>query len=318
MPLALVTGGAGFIGSGVCRLLLKEGWSVRVLDDLSTGLRSNVPSDADLVVGDIRDRDVVLQAVQGTDAVFHLAAFTVLSESLSRMSECCDINVVGTANLVEAVAKFGPKRFVFSSSSAVYSQVSRDAIGEDHATSPASVYGQTKLQGEALLSVATENFGLQAVCLRYFNVYGPGQAANGAYPSVMPAFFTRIQEQRPLLIHGDGLQTRDFVYVEDVARANLLTATTPVARGEIKRLNIGTGLATSVMDLAHTINRITDRPEGYLEHDEPIAGEEWFSLARVTMAADELGWRVSTRLEEGLGQTWRCWSSVVATHGIKA
>jgi len=306
-PVALVTGGAGFIGSRVSSLLLEKGWSVRILDNLGTGQRAVVPTEADLINADVRDIKAVAEAALGARVIFHLAAFTVLGESLSRMAECCAINVVGTANIIQAAVASGTKRIVFSSSSAIYSEVPDEAIEEEHQTNPDSVYGQSKVNGEVLLNLAAQGLGLEPVCLRYFNVYGPGQTAESAYPSVIPAFLNRIQEKQPLAVHGDGLQTRDFVYVEDVARANLMAAEAPMVSGEVKHLNVGTGKATSILDLARIINKLSERPQDFIEYDAPILGEERFSLAQVCRIERELGWQAITDLEEGLNATYQSW-----------
>lgn len=307
MTRALVTGGAGFIGGWVVGALRARGWSVRVLDNLSTGSRSHVPSDVELVVADVCDRVAVMEAVRGCQAVFHLAAFTVVGESLHRIAECCQTNVVGTACVLGAMATNQVERIVFAGSSAVYAGLTTGSLAEDAPLQPSCVYGATKATSERLIHLMANACGLSAVVLRYFNVYGPGQDASSAYPSAIPSFLRRIEQERPLLVHGDGLQTRDFVYVEDVARANVAAAELPLQPGDVKTFNIGTGVSTRVIDLARRVNHLAGRPEDAIEFDDPIPAEQRHNAAAVGRAKTDLGWEAAVTLDEGLLCTWKAW-----------
>ncbi|MBM4149259.1 MAG: NAD-dependent epimerase/dehydratase family protein, partial [Lentisphaerae bacterium] len=228
---ALVTGGAGFIGSGVVRLLLENGASVRVLDNFSTGWRENLAGlDVDLIDGDVRDRARIADWVDGVDTVFHLAACIGNVKSLGDPWVDSEINVLGTVNLLEAARKAGVKKLVYSSSAATFGELKTMPIAESHPQEPDSPYGVSKLAAEKHCLCFGRIYGMTVVCLRYFNVYGINQRFD-AYGNVIPIFAQRLHSVEPLLIYGDGEQTRDFVNVRDVARANWLAATRARASG---------------------------------------------------------------------------------------
>lgn len=310
MKSALVTGGAGFIGSWVVRALMERGYSVRVLDNLSTGSDANIPSGVDLITGDICDPEAVKKSVQGCGRVFHLAAFTVVGESMDRAAECCQTNIVGTANVLTAAASANVERIVFSSSSAIYPGWIQTPITEETLPEPENIYAQTKANCESLIKFFVDDKKIQGTVLRYFNVYGPGQTAYSAYPSVIPAFLTRVQDGRPLLVHSDGSQTRDFVYAEDVARANIEAAEYPGEPAGLPVYNIASGVSTSVIDLARMVNRMAGRSEDMVEFDDPVPGDLQDNPACIDRARDGLGWEPRTQLEDGLKQTWDSWRKV--------
>jgi UDP-glucose 4-epimerase len=209
MPTALVTGGAGFIGSHLVQLLTSRGWSVRVLDDLSTGLRENLEgTGAELMEGDIRNAETVDQAARGADFIFHLAAMISVPESMGRPVECYRSNVLGSLHVLEAARRAGARRVVLSSSCAVYGDTGHP-VGETSNTVPISPYAASKLAMEQAAKMTALAFGLETVCLRYFNVYGPRQAPDSPYAAAIPIFIRAMQNGQAPVIFGDGLQTRD-------------------------------------------------------------------------------------------------------------
>lgn len=311
MKSALVTGGAGFIGSHIVRVLLNQGYTVRVLDSLITSSAANIPEGVELITGDICDPAAVKKSVQGCNSVFHLAAFTVVGESMKRVAECCQTNIVGTATVLAAAAEANVEQIIFSSSSAIYPGWIRTPISEKTAPAPENIYAQTKASCENLIKFFVDDNRIQGTVLRYFNVYGPGQTAYSTYPSVIPAFLTRIGEGRPLLIHSDGSQTRDFVYSKDVAQANLKAAESDGIPGDMPIYNIASGVSTSVIDLARMINRLAGRFEDLVEFDGPVPGDLQDNSASIELARTGLGWEPKTSLQEGLIQTWNSWQKTV-------
>jgi UDP-glucose 4-epimerase len=294
----LVTGGAGFIGSHVALRFAREGFAVRVLDDLSSGDAANLAPAWKLLRADVADPAAVDAAVAGTEVVVHLAAFTSVPESFERFGDCYRTNVFGTTNVVRACVRHGVRKLVFASSSAVYSDLPAAPKSEAECPGPSSPYGISKLEGEHLLAAHTELDGLGSVALRFFNVYGPRQAAGSAYAAAVPIFIERALRGEPLTIYGDGRQTRDFVYVADVADAVLRAARSP-ASGVF---NVGTGVAREIVDLADEIARL-------LAHAVPHrfapsrAGDVRASSADATRAAQVLGWSPAHSLSQGLAET---------------
>lgn len=305
---ALVTGGAGFIGSHIVEALLSRGDDVRVLDDLSTGKRENLPQDAsrfEFVEGSVTDPTAAAQAVEGCKAVFHLAAVASVQKSVEDPIATGRVNTEGTVYLLEAAAKAGAK-VVLSSSSALYGDSDQLPLNELELPQTLSPYAVHKLGSEAYLRAFHATHGLKCVSLRYFNVYGPRQDPDSEYAAVIPKFVTRALLGQPLVIFGDGKQTRDFVYVSDVARANLLAVESSVEDG--RPVNIGFGQSFTVRDLAELIIELSGSAST-IEHLAPRQGEVKRSQCDLTAARELIGFEAAVSLEEGLRETIDDWRS---------
>lgn len=284
---ALVTGGAGFIGSHLAERLFGEGWSVVVIDDLSNGFERNVPSGAELVRAPAGNSDVLDNTLPGCDAVFHLAAVSSVVDSIERPLAVHDVNLTTTLALLESAAKHGVKRFVFSSSASVYGETHGEAAREDMAPAPLSHYAVQKLASEYYCGVYQRLRGLQTVCLRYFNVFGPRQRDDSPYTGVITKFLTAAREGKSITIFGDGSQSRDFVHVDDVVSANIAAATADPARVSGGVFNIGSGTSTTVSDLAAAIAKVYPSA-GNPVHAPARAGEILHSRADITRARTAL------------------------------
>jgi UDP-glucose 4-epimerase len=296
----LVTGGAGFIGSHLVERLLVEGHSVRVLDNLSSGRTEGLPAEGyELVEGDVRDRAIVKASLDGVDQVFHLAAQVSVPASTQAPVECYEVNLTGSLQVLDASRKAGVKRVVLASSAAVYG----DFLGPVSETTPAaplSPYAASKLGMEQAAKLFTESFGLPTVCLRFFNVYGPRQAPDSQYAAVIPGFIQAGLVQEPMVIHGDGQQRRDFVFVSDAVEASILAATREQAEGTV--VNIGGGGSVTIRDLADNLQRlIPEAPKATLG---PVReGDIRYSEAELSRAHALLGYHPATTLERGLEAT---------------
>ena len=289
---AVVTGGAGFIGSHVVAALLARGDEVTVVDNLSTGRRENVPEEARLVEHDIREPFEV-----DAQVVFHLAAQADVRVSVEDPAYDAQVNVVGTARVLEAARAAGAQVIFASTGGAIYGECERPAR-EDDERRPLAPYGTAKLAGEEYLATYNRLYGTEHIALRYGNIFGPRQDPHGE-AGVVAIFFGRLAEGKPLTVFGDGRQTRDYTYVGDVARATLAAAG---AKGGV--FNIGTGRETSVLELAELCGRAAGvDPE--LEHAPPRAGELQRSFLDPACAEEALGFRAETSLEDGLASTWR-------------
>ncbi len=298
MKKALVTGGAGFIGSHLARALLEQGVFVRVLDNFSTGKAENLNGlNVDLINGDIRELEKAAQAMQGIDVVFHQAAFVSVPQSMQDPLTCFDINQRGTEILLEAARKAGVSRFVLASSAAVYGELDVMPIGEELPLSPLSPYAVSKRVNEIYAEMYTRSFGLDVVALRYFNVYGPRQRPDSMYAAAVPIFAHRMLNGQAVTIFGDGGQTRDLVYVGDVVRANLMAAEHPNAPGQI--FNVCTGNETKVIDLVNNLMEMI--PQVPAPVFEPArAGDIYKSLGDPSKAEKVLGFKAQTDLKTGL------------------
>lgn len=246
---ALVTGGAGFIGSHLVDLLIRSGWNVRVLDNLSSGTHANLQAthgDIEFIEGDVRDEAACRRACRGVDCVFHLAAIASVIRSVENPMLTHDVTLGGTLNMLLAAREQNVRRFVFSSSASVYGNATVVPTDEKQPLQPMSPYATAKAAGEFYCQNFWGLFGLETVILRYFNVFGPRQSAFSDYAAVVPVFINAALAGKTPLIYGDGLQTRDFVAVENVVAANLLAADAAAAGHAV---NIGSGLAISLLDL---------------------------------------------------------------------
>lgn len=287
----IVTGGAGFIGSHLVNRLVSLGHDVHVVDNLVAGKREQVSAGATLHVVDIRDVEKLKPLFAGATQVFHLAALPSVPYSIENPTETHEVNTLGTLNVIMASREAGVRRIIFSSSSAVYGDQKEFPISESAVCDPKSPYGLQKFESELYLRLASELYDIETISLRYFNLYGPRQSANGPYASVVARFFDSRARGEPLTIIGDGLQTRDFVHVRDVVEANISAMESKkVGKGE--SVNIGGGVAYSVLDVA----RIVGGEMNFL----PPRIEIRDSVADITRARELLRWQPSTIFEEGI------------------
>ena len=299
---ALVTGGAGFIGSHIVEELLRGGASVRVLDNFSSGKRANLASfqgDLEIQSGDLRDDEAVKAAMRAIDLVFHLAAFISVPQSMLEPQECFAINVAGTVTLLEAARQAGVRKVVLSSSTAVYGNTDKFPTGEEAPLKPLSPYALSKQVNELYARLYTQTFNLPVIALRYFNVYGPRQQPDSAYAAAIPIFAHRLVHGEPITIFGDGKQSRDFIFVKDVVRANLLASESNAA-GEA--FNICTGHETTLLDLLEGLSEVSPL-QPTVRFEAPRPGDIYRSLGNPEKAAAALGFRAGTSLANGLAQT---------------
>ncbi len=293
---ALVTGGAGFIGSHLCELLKGVGWHVRILDDLSSGSRDNVVSGAEFIEGDVRILEVARAACEEVDCVFHLAARVSIRHSIETFRADADTNLMGTLTMLEAAGAAGVPRFVHASSMAVYSDAAEGAlVNEEHPAQPLSPYGLSKLAGEQYVFMMGPRLGLDPVVLRLFNTYGSRQGYT-PYVGVITIFLTNILAGKPCTIFGDGNQRRDFVHVADVAEAFRLAAESGPAVGHA--INIGSGRGTTVNDLTALVESMLG--EASITREPAHATELRNSVADISKAKQLLGYRPEGTLEERL------------------
>ena len=292
----VVTGGCGFIGSHIVDALIRDGCDVAVIDDLSTGNLEYLNPAAELVEGSVADGELVRSATEGATWVFHLAALPRVQQSVDDPIGTHAINVNGTLNVLQAARENGVERVVVSSSSSVYGDQDTHLMTEDLPANPMSPYGLHKLIGEQYADLFATLFGLQVVSLRYFNVYGPRQSAEGAYALVIPHFLRLRDEGKPLTIYGDGQQTRDYVHIDDVVRANMHAAQSELPPGRAVALNVGSGEETSVNEIAELVG-------GEVEHIFPNprgAFEELRKCADTSRAKSVISWEPHIRLAEGI------------------
>jgi UDP-glucose 4-epimerase len=302
MSRVLVTGGAGFIGSNLVAALLERGDDVRVLDNFSTGSRANLAAlgrDVEVVEGDLRSYERVHTAVRGTEVVFHQGALGSVPRSVQDPLSSTAVNVEGTLNVLLAARDEGIRRVVAASSSSVYGDGGEFPRVETQAPNPISPYAVAKLAAERFCVSFTRVYGIETVALRYFNVFGPRQDPTSQYAAVVPRFIRQVADGEPVTVHGDGGQSRDFTYDENVVRANLLAADAPAA-GRV--LNIATGGSETVDALADTIGRLLDRPvdKTYGPAQPGDVRESW---ADVSAARDAIGYEPLVGFEEGLRRT---------------
>jgi nucleoside-diphosphate-sugar epimerase len=301
----LVTGGAGFIGSQIVDKLMEEGFDVTVIDNLDTGRIENIAHHQNktkfhFVRGDIRDLDLVKETMKDMDAVFHEAALASVTLSVKNPILSNDINVGGTVNLLKASSDLGVKRFVFASSAAIYGDTTSPLKKEDTILNPLSPYGVSKLAAEKYVQVFHNAYGLETVSLRYFNVYGPRQSFDiqGAYGGAITIFTNRLAKNMPPIIYGDGEQTRDFVYIQDVVNANMLALNSKNVAGEV--LNIGTGKNISVNQVAGILKEIMNRKDLKNVYADPRPTDIRHGYADISKAKKILGYNPKFSFKEGL------------------
>jgi UDP-glucose 4-epimerase len=307
----LVTGGAGFIGSHIVDALLAAGHPVRVLDNFATGRRENlghVMDRIELIEGDIRDEAAVGRAMQRVECVFHQAALPSVPRSMSDPKTTHEVNATGTLNVLIAARDAGVKRVVYASSSSVYGDTPELPKREDMTPRPRSPYAVSKLAGEQYCRAFCYGYGLETVCLRYFNVFGPRQAPDSQYAAAIPLFIASLLNGNHVRIYGDGRQTRDFTFVANVVQANLLAATAPKAAGAV--CNIAGGAQTSLLALLSALEELTGKQADPV-HEPPRPGDVRDSLADLQAAKQILGYQVTTPLLDGLRETVRWFQSAV-------
>jgi UDP-glucose 4-epimerase len=296
VPSALVTGGAGFIGSHLVRALLREGTSVRVLDDLSSGSEANLEGvEVDFVRGDVCDRRRVAAAVEGVNRVFHTAAFISVPESFTDPRRCYEVNVLGTLTVLDEARRAGVGKVILSSSCAVYGEHDL-RVAEGAELRGGSPYAESKIAMERVGAL----FGVPTLALRYFNVYGPHQSPTGAYAAVIPAWGNALLHGTSPTIYGDGGQTRDFIFVEDAVHANLLASESSLGDG--RAFNIGSGAPISILELAQKLQRLIPDALEFI-HAPARPGDLRASQADIRAAEEQLGFHPQVGLTEGLAAT---------------
>ncbi|MCJ7662778.1 MAG: SDR family oxidoreductase [Desulfobacterales bacterium] len=301
--LYLVTGGAGFIGSHIVEELVKNGERVRVLDNLSTGKRENLERVMDKLEfsdGDLRDPEATAQAAKGSDFILHQAAIPSVPRSVKDPLGSTENNLNGTLHLLMAARDAKVKRVVYASSSSVYGDSPILPKRENLLPAPLSPYAASKLAGEYYCRVFHEVYGLETVCLRYFNVFGPRQDPLSAYAAVIPKFITLALAKKPLVVYGDGEQSRDFSFVANVVQANLLACRSTGVVGET--FNVGSGEQISLNQLVQMLKEIID-PDLKVEYAEPLPGDVRHSLAGIEKAQKRMGFESAIPFNEGLHRT---------------
>ena len=300
----LVTGGAGFIGSHTVEKLVRRGDSVVVLDDLSAGKEENLTEAAgkiEFIPGSITDLETVRRGCSGVDYVFHLAARTSVARSVEDPLETNRINVDGTLNVLVAARDARVRRVVFAASSSAYGETPRLPKVETMTPAPISPYGLSKFVGEAYAQLFGHVYGLENVSLRYFNVFGPRQDPSSRYSGVLSRFITALLGSTAPVVYGDGEQSRDFTYVENVAQANLLACDAPNVSGMV--FNVGTGHSHTLNQTLHLLEKIAGKPAN-ARYDPPRPGDIRHSQADISLARRLLGYEPRVNFEEGLRRTW--------------
>ncbi len=296
----LITGAAGFLGSALANYLALEGHQVRGLDDLSTGDPQALSPDVHFTRGDVNDRPKLWTLLQEVDCVYHLAARVSVQESVLYPREYNAVNVGGTVSLMEAMRDVGVRRVVLASSGAVYGDLADQPLGETVAPNPRSPYAVSKVAAEYYTRTIGHLWGMETVCLRIFNAYGPGQHLPASHPPVVPHFLRQTLRGGSLVVHGDGKQTRDYVYVDDVVSGMVAAATAPKINGLV--INIGSGTETSIRELASKVGEVAGR-ETEIIFNASMPGGVSRMQADLSLAAQKLNYRPSIKLNEGLRLT---------------
>lgn len=303
MSVFLVTGGAGFIGSHLAETLVKKGFKVRLVDNFSTGLRKNIEhiiNKIELIEADITDLDICREIVRDVSVVFHQAAVPSVPRSVEDPITSHKSNVDGTFNLLVAAKEAKVKRFIYAASSSAYGDTEISPKYEQILPQPKSPYAVNKLVGEYYCKVFYECFGLQTISLRYFNVFGPRQNPKSQYAAAIPAFVTAILEDKPPIVYGDGEQSRDFTYIDNVIEANLLAASAPELHGEV--VNIACGRSITVNQIIEKINKLLGKDIRPV-YTSPRPGDVRHSLADIRLAKEIIGYSPIVHFEEGLEKT---------------
>ena len=290
-----VTGGAGFVGNNIVKLLVSKGHRVKVIDNLHTGKKENLKEVLEKIEfynEDIRNLSKLESILKDVDGIFHEAALTIVQESFTKQDEYFDVNVCGTENILKISKKYNIK-VVFASSSSIYGNPKGIPISEKFSRKPINPYGETKLQDEMLAEKYSKN-GVKVIGLRYFNIFGKGQT--GSYAGVITKFLKNIKLKKPLIIFGDGKQIRDFIHVKDIAKANLSIMESSI---NIGFFNIGTGNSVSINELASIMIKISDHKEG-ISYLESLEGDVNESKANIDLTKRKFNWKYSINLEEGL------------------
>jgi UDP-glucose 4-epimerase len=318
MSVCLVTGGAGFIGSHLVEALVARGHEVRVLDNLSTGDRANLDAVADRIdflPGDITDLSAVRDAVRGVEVVYHQAALASVPRSVADPLATHQVCVNGTLHVLLAARDARVRRVVYAASSSAYGNSARLPKSEADPTAPLSPYAVAKLAGEQYCAAFSIVYGLETVRLRYFNVFGPRQTPDSPYAAVIPLFIQALTSGRSPVLHGDGEQSRDFTFVEDVVQANLLAADTPGVSGRV--YNVACGRRTTLLELVAYLNELLGtRIEP--THTEPRPGDVRHSQADISRAVADLGYRPTTDVRRGLQRCLEWWRQRARREGRPA
>ncbi len=296
-----ITGAAGFLGSVLSNKLVRAGHKVRALDDLSTGNAKNLFPEIEFVQGDVNDRPKLWSLLNGVDCVFHLAARVLVPESVLYPREYNHVNVGGTVTLMEAMRDVGVKRVVLISSGAIFGIQEKQPLKEDFIPNPRSPYAVSKLAAEYYVRTIGSLWGIETVCLRVFNAYGPGQNLPAVHPPVIPNFINQASKNGTLVIHGDGSQTRDYVYIDDVVSAMVSAASAPGIDREV--INIGSGVDTSIRDLARLVTDITRGKPEIVYNPRHDPGPDRM-CADISSARQKLGYTPVVSLDIGLQRTF--------------
>jgi UDP-glucose 4-epimerase len=301
--LCLVTGGAGFIGSHLVEALTTTGCPVRVLDDFSTGQRENfaaLPSSPEIIQADVADPDAVSRAMHGVGVVYHLAALASVQASIENPAATHRACATGTLTVLDAARRAGVRRVVYAASASAYGIPAGDVQRETDSVCPLSPYAAAKLAGEQYMQAFASTYGLETVCLRFFNIFGPRQRADSPYSGVIAIFIRIMAAGRVPTVHGDGLQSRDFTYVADVVQALRKAASVPGVSGHM--YNVGTGRSVTVLDLVAALNRLlgTNLTPAY---GPARVGDVRHSRADITRARRDLGYEPTVSFDQGLERT---------------
>lgn len=306
----LVTGGAGFIGSNLAEELIRQGAQVTIIDDLTTGFRENldeINGDFDFIEGDINDDSALSKAIEGVEVVFHQAALPSVPRSVDDPRETHRVCLDGTFNLLVKSKTSGVKRFVYAASSSAYGDQPVLPKVETMRPDPLSPYAVAKLAGEYYCRAFHNVYGLETISLRYFNVFGPRQNPASMYSGVISRFIDALLTGKPAVIYGDGEQSRDFTYIDNVVDANLKAAEAPIGLGET--MNVANGARITLNELLDLLKKITGRPDAVADHQPRRSGDVKHSQADNTRAIECLGYKELVGLEVGLGKTIEWWKS---------